>query len=145
MNAEQAEQYDLRKVSIHEAAHVVVAEHHGLVAWAEVWRHIGGDPVNEKAFAGRAHVPGIDRLTREAQTHIGLAGLVAEHLDDDRDLAGIDFYDWIECGAIELSMTDAMHAGMFMADDCDVVLNLCRSLWSGIELKAERLVKGAAP
>lgn len=120
---------DLRRICIHEFAHQEVARLLGVLGHVRIERNPNGG-WHEKHFSGRFHFYcGLDQ--RQARL-IGLAGKVAEQLDED-DFDAFEFVDDLDTGEIELSGTDAESAGDFDENDVDEAAALVIQAWEAIE------------
>jgi hypothetical protein len=126
---------DLRSACIHEAAHAAVAQHLGAIAVAEVFPSGTSDTVNERYWVGqtRLYTPTTGRM----RVLIGLAGSVAEALDDDdggREMIEMNPEDFNL--SYDLSQTDADLAGSFTTPDVEETAAILKSVWPTVEREA---------
>jgi hypothetical protein len=127
---------DLRSACIHEAAHAVVAQHLGVSAMAEVFPSGAFDLIHEKYWIGKTRL--YPSPTGRARVLIGLAGSVAEALQDDPE--------WFEMNpedfelSYELSQTDADFVGNFTTADVEETAAILKSIWPTVEREAGYLV-----
>lgn len=123
-------QHDHLMTSIHEAAHTFVARKLGYInAHFRIWPTNTAD-IAEKTWIGQTYfqkevAPSDHRL-------ICLAGTIAEQFYHDRDVRGMDIFEYLEDDTIALSQTDAKGAGEYGEDDIDESLNIVKSCWSDI-------------
>lgn len=134
MNATyRAVAHDLRRTLIHEYAHLYVAERHHVFGWVEIACNPGGGDA-ERHFLGRfRHAPIINARARRL---IGLAGTIAELIDDDATVTSADVDDYIRSDVAPLSASDAKLAGMYTARDVQASVQAVRAVWSLITARA---------
>jgi len=124
-----AHKRDLLLACIHEYAHMIVARHLGIHGFVKIARNGSGGEL-ERHFGGT--------FTRfaDGNTHqkrmIGLAGTVAEHVYCDPAIEAFQIADFLECGADELSISDADISGDYTAADIEECLVLVKLLWATI-------------
>jgi hypothetical protein len=137
MTNKQMRARDLRRVCLHEFAHLHVARHHGVAGHVRVAANPhAGDGLTERMFIGKFHF--LQRCEdASALRQIGLAGTVAEELDDDTTLEGWQILEWLQEGTLELSGTDAKYAGDYTEADLDLTIALVRDLWDALDSDAE--------
>jgi hypothetical protein len=130
-----------RCAAVHEAGHIVVANHFGAsAAYGFIAPRTNAAP-DERTWGGRATYYGIDRLPREALHAIAVAGVVAE--------AAWSLGGWVDIGDVDL--TDMSETDRDLAD-CDddalfdaviVVANLLErggNGWQALIVEARRLM-----
>jgi hypothetical protein len=111
MNATEIARLDLHRTCVHEAAHLSVARRLGYEANRLVWRTEVTDWRARNLYTGRTYFFG--NIDDECRRLIGLAGSLAELLDDDRDIEAVEAHDMIFDGISPLSPSDAEGAGDF--------------------------------
>jgi hypothetical protein len=137
-------EHDLHRACLHEAAHVVIARLYGA---AEVNARVDptetSDPIAEKTFVGSTQFCLPDGLDRDHRRMIALAGTVAEELAGDSEIDGFVLLDYLECGDVLLSETDAKLAGSYSAADLDRCIALVRHAWPQVLAEASSLAEEA--
>lgn len=133
---------DLRQACIHEWAHAVVARRFGIFGWVEIYENespLAG--LAEKFYLARFRSP-CQPKTNAACKAIGLAGLVAEEIDNDPEVQGFELYESLTDGTIELSATDASLVGCFDETDLEFSVALARDLRPQITREAALQARG---
>jgi len=125
---------DLRSACIHEAAHAAVAQHLGVSAVAEVFPSGAFDLIHEKYWIGKTRL--YPSPTGRTRVLIGLAGSVAEALDDDvgREMIEMNPEDFDL--SYDLSPTDADFAGNFTTADVEETVGILKKVWPTVEREA---------
>lgn len=139
LTRQQISDLELRKAGVHEAAHAVVAWHLGyLTGQAEVFRV--EDPGEwDKTWSGRVRF--YEHIKGQDGRFIGLAGIVAEHVECDPDVTDMLLVDYLESDVIGLSATDAQMASGYTPRDIADTLTLVRWCWEEIDTRAAYLVR----
>lgn len=141
---------DLLNVAIHEAAHAIAdLKTGGAGGNIEICRTGSDDPIGMRLWTGNYkgfHI--------QDRTAVGLAGLLAEMIQEEGGADAIDppdlafeFWDYIECGVIELSATDARSAGDYSPEDVERVAKILIEHWPLVVQRAqyEMIVHGQEP
>lgn len=115
---------DLWRACLHEAAHLVIARHFKVSGHIRVAEHTNGG-TEERYFVGQFH-PLSKITTVKAKRAIGLAGSMAELLEEDSTLTECD------CDDLELSESDATLANGYQVRDIGRTLELLRENWPEI-------------
>lgn len=122
----QTERVEHRRTCIHEAGHVAVARHYGLVAEWKVFPNPTTEPHRQKLWAGTA-ITYADRWTKKLGRVIGLAGVIATALDEDPFIRDWQLMEALEFGDIPMSDPDAeMAAGYKFKDVQECVFVVSR-------------------
>lgn len=133
--------FDRRHAAFHEAGHAVMMVILDTpVALVEIWKNHGDavDALEENPVLGRVLAGPIEVVARKA---IGLAGLLAEEIDQEGEVYAEDWIDCIELGVIELSGTDAeLVGGPPELGDVERTLELLRENWPAVVAVADRLM-----
>ncbi len=138
---QQISERELRKVAIHEAAHAVVAWHLGYLATkAEVFR-VENPGEWDRTWTGRVWF--YQQPSVQDGRFIGLAGYVAEQLQDDDEITGACLLDYLDLDAADLSATDARFAAAHTEADLEDTLMLVRWCWEEINTRAAHLMRRA--
>lgn len=129
-------EHDVRKASIHEAAHIVIARRYGV--WAQAYLVPTGtlDPFKEKSIVGQTMFGSLDSHRTKM---VCLAGTIAEELEADPDLVGSQMFEALDDGILSLSESDAKGAGDYTVKDLDDCIELLRGAWKEIEEEAALL------
>jgi hypothetical protein len=126
---EAFEAHDLRFAALHEYSHYCVARHHGFEAVVRiVMNPTGGE--DERYYLGSITLP--KPTEARVRRQIGLAGIVGEAFDSDQTVTALELEDFLECGMLELSPTDAEMADGYEAEDIEACISLVRALWEDI-------------
>lgn len=98
---------DLRAAAIHEAGHVVLAEHFGGSGEIDLWLTESDEP-HDKLVTGRVQMWG---LPAEHDAVVALGGVIAEWLDEDAEIPADEIIERLV--EYPLSPSDAAGAGDF--------------------------------
>lgn len=136
MTLEEIRAHDLLRTSIHEAAHVVVAQHFGVPAQAYVVL-IPDEPnlLERKTSVGRTFH---GNVTKSERKMIGLAGEVAVLLLGDPDLVPSAVVEHLEFET-SVSESDRDAIGEFDEEDIVRCIEVLRDGWHEIETIAAEL------
>lgn len=138
MDRDQIRQRDLHRACIHEYAHAHVARHHGIDSHVRIADNPdAADDVEQKFFSGKCHFLA-DCQDPTGRRQIGLAGLVAEHIDDDADVEAWMILESLELDPLQLSESDGEYAGIYTEADLNSTAMLIRRLWDSILVDAAR-------
>jgi hypothetical protein len=93
MTPEEIEQHDKRKSAVHEAGHAVVAFGHGVIVKAWLERSETKDARFEKTWVG--HIQNVyGGFGADTGHFIGIAGVVAECLDDEPEVSAKEIVEY---------------------------------------------------
>jgi hypothetical protein len=146
-NADRLSARDRRCAAVHEAGHLVVARHLGVIAFGAEIRKIEAQGIDEKEWIGsvRCQTGGIDPSKRRM---VAVAGIVAEACWDQ--LAFDDFYnfeffsegmsesDWEMSGCVPSERSE--HLGDAMEQAFELLNSETGKLWNALLLEARRLI-----
>lgn len=158
---EEIEARERRRAAFHEAAHLIVLSAFGGLGKARVWPNTSG-AIDETAWRGQTQIwawPGQIPITSEVITKLnvvtplperwrvqfGLAGMVAEYMDEGDSDAESIFSRLHDVFEHEVSETDATSMGndWGIADIASTV-TLLKSRWEAVETIAQDLMNSAA-
>ena len=131
MALSQAAMRDLRRACIHEYAHWAVARHFGAAGFVTIVGSRTGPP----SWGGRFQMYG-DLADREWRI-VALAGTVAECVDEDASVDGLDIIARLRNDPSLLSAIDARLAEGFGDDDVAQCLAIVKAVWHEIAGEAE--------
>jgi hypothetical protein len=136
------EERELRRVAIHEAAHLIICETLGGCASATVWRNESSDP-NDKAYLGQCHIYH-PPSGEDADFYVGLAGIAAEEMEDEGDdeYALTTLWERLEFND-NISNSDAEMIGdheQITHANLEKMIAMIRQEWEAVNECAERLI-----
>jgi hypothetical protein len=126
---------DLWRACLHEHAHAAVARHFDVLSDVRIERNPDGGP-EQRHYVGQCRM--YSRPEGMPGRIVGLAGTVAECVDEDNDVESWDVAEYLLLELITLSNTDADLASGYSDADIALCLQLVRRMWPEIVSMATR-------